>query len=172
MSPLRRFLRSFVFAGTGVARTLVTEVNMRVHFAGALMVLLFNVMVRPRLGVVTLDLAACTLVVGAELVNAALESLTDLAAGGTWGTRAGAAKDAGAGAVLSIAAGAVVVGVYAGVTSWPWQWQLFSGVHPVGALLSAVMLLFWVWCVVVGLRLRKQWRKSDVSEREAPRKQQ
>lgn len=154
MSALRRFARSFLFAGRGVAKTLADERNMRVHFAAALVVLLFNFTVRPRLGLAVLDVAACAGVIAFELMNAAMEHLTDLASKGAWLAQARAAKDAGAAAVLVMAAGAVAIGVYVAVQSWPWHWRVWSATHMGTVVVSGVALAFWLWCVVGALVVR------------------
>lgn len=155
MNVGRRFLFAFVYAGRGVARTLAVEINMRVHFTAALTVLLFNAVVRPTIGLVALDVLACTVVIGLELVNSAIEALTDLATQGEWLHGAAVAKDAGAAAVLVAAVSAVVVGVFVGVLSWPWHFWLFRTVHISGAVVTAGAFVLWLWSVGGAFVVRK-----------------
>ncbi|WDL96343.1 diacylglycerol kinase family protein [Alicyclobacillus sp. ALC3] len=148
MSSVGRFARGFLYAGRGVARTLKTERNMRVHFTAGLCVLAFNAAVRPRAGLVALDIFVCAVVIATELVNTAVEAATDLATDGQRVYPAEVAKDAAAGAVLVVAAGAVAIALYVGFATWPWRMRIFSAVHVSGLVITSVAFLLWLWCVV------------------------
>lgn len=147
MSSVGRFVRGFLYAGRGIARTLATERNMRFHFTAALCVLAFDAAVRPSAALVALDVFACTVVIAAELVNTAVEASTDLATNGQWSRSAEVAKDAAAAAVLVVAAGAVAIALYVAAATWPWRMRLFSPVHLSGVVVTLVALLLWLWCV-------------------------
>jgi diacylglycerol kinase (ATP) len=112
------FLASFRYAWDGVIETALHQRNMRVHLVASILVALVGSGVR--LGVPEeLALALCVfLVLSAEVANSALEALVDLV------TRerhdlARRAKDAGAGAVLVLAAGSVAVLALVVVRAWP-----------------------------------------------------
>jgi diacylglycerol kinase (ATP) len=112
------FLASFRYAWDGVVETALHQRNMRVHLLATILVALVGSGVP--LGVPEqLALALCVfLVLSAEVANSALEALVDLV------TRerhdlARRAKDAGAGAVLVLAAGSVAVLALVLVRAWP-----------------------------------------------------
>ena len=112
------FAASFAVAWDGVVETALHQRNMRVHLVAGLLVCLVASGVA--LGVPEqLALVLCVfLVVSAEVANSALEALVDLV------TRerhdlARAAKDAGAGAVLVLAACSVAVFAAVIVHAWP-----------------------------------------------------
>ncbi|MHB1593168.1 MAG: diacylglycerol kinase [Streptosporangiaceae bacterium] len=110
-----RFLRAFGFAGQGAWQVIRTERNMRVHLAVAAAVIVAGVVWR----VSAVDWACLALAIGlvltAETLNSALETLTDLHTS-QYHPLAKTAKDAAAGAVLiaSLAAAGVGVAVF-----WP-----------------------------------------------------
>lgn len=104
---LRRWWRSAGFAWAGVRHTYRTQANFRVETWAAALALLLALLLRAPLAPVAL---ACALVLALELVNTALEALTDLASPGLH-PLAKTAKDAAAAAVLVASAGAVVVGL-------------------------------------------------------------
>lgn len=154
MNQVRKFVKGFQFAGVGIARTLRSERNMRVHFAAATAVILFNLLVRPSTALVMSDLAACVVVISGELLNTAIETVADLSSGGVESDYVRVAKDAAAGGVLALAIGAVCVGIYVFVKTFPWKWQLFSASHPLGAGMSLGALVFVAWSVVGAMRHR------------------
>lgn len=104
-----RLLKSFSYALSGIAQVLRRERNMQIHCVATLVVLL---------GGYTLQLSAnewcwvtaCIAAVwSAELLNTAIEQLTDLVSP-NYDKRAGSIKDIAAGAVLASAIGAAVIG--------------------------------------------------------------
>ena len=106
----RRRVASFGHAFRGVGSALRSEVHLRFHAAATVVVLglgLYCGLGRLEWALVALAVAG---VWTAELVNTAIEALTDLASP-DFHPLAGKAKDVAAGAVLLAAAGAVVVGV-------------------------------------------------------------
>lgn len=128
---------------------------MRVHFTAALFVLAYNAVVRPRAALVALDIFACAVVIAAELVNTAVEAATDLATDGQRAYPAEVAKDAAAGAVLVVAAGAVGIALYVGTATWPWRMRVFSVDHFSGLVITLVAFLLWLWCVVGALAMSR-----------------
>lgn len=105
----RRRVASFGHAFRGVWSALRSEVHLRFHAVATAVVLglgLYYHLERLEWALVALSIAS---VWTAELLNTAIEALTDLASP-DFHPLAGKAKDVAAGAVLLAAAGAVVVG--------------------------------------------------------------
>jgi diacylglycerol kinase (ATP) len=107
---MRRFLQGFVYAFQGIALVVRTQRNARVHllFTGLVILAGFYFHVTPMEWAILA--ITVSLVFSAEVFNTALESQVDLATSRP-DPRAKAAKDAGAGAVLVTALGAVAAGV-------------------------------------------------------------
>ncbi|OPX87073.1 diacylglycerol kinase family protein [Pelotomaculum sp. PtaB.Bin117] len=107
---LRKFLKSFGYAAAGVAYSLRTQRNMRVHFAAALLALAlalyFQISARDLVPV----LFAVTLVIMAEMINTAIEAVVDLYVQ-TEHPLARIAKDVAAGAVLVAALNSIAVAI-------------------------------------------------------------
>ncbi len=102
-----RLGRSFAVAGAGVARAWSTQPNLRLEVAIGLLTLgLAAWLDAPAVPIVL----ACTLVIAMELMNSAIEAVVDLASP-SFHSLAGTAKDLAAAAVLTSAAGAVIVGL-------------------------------------------------------------
>ena len=105
----RRRVASFGHAGRGVWAALRSEVHLRFHAAATAVVIglgFYFEIARLEWALVALAVAG---VWTAELLNTAIEALTDLASP-AWHPLAGKAKDVAAGAVLLAAVGALVVG--------------------------------------------------------------
>ena len=105
----RRRVASFGHAGRGVWSALRSEVHLRFHAAATVVVMglgFYCSISRTEWALVALATAG---VWTAELLNTAIEALTDLASP-DFHPLAGKAKDVAAGAVLLAAAGAMVVG--------------------------------------------------------------
>ncbi len=105
----RRRVASFGHAGRGVWTALRSEIHMRFHALATAVVLgagLYYRLSRLEWAIVALAVAG---VWTAELLNTAIEALTDLASP-DWHPLAGKAKDIAAGAALLAALGALVVG--------------------------------------------------------------
>ena len=105
----RRRVASFGHAVRGVGTALLSEVHLRFHALATVVVIglgFYCGIGRLEWAVVALAVAA---VWSAELMNTAIESLTDLASP-AYHPLAGKAKDVAAGAVLLAALGALVVG--------------------------------------------------------------
>ena len=135
-----RFFRAFAFAVHGIRDALIAERNMKIHFAAGTLVFLFNLVVRPPSILVAFTVLATAMVVAAELVNTAVEHITNRVANNTWEAFAKTAKDAAAGAVLVLSFGAFCVAIYLLVSTYPWHWRLFTNVHGLGAVMSLAFL--------------------------------
>ncbi len=117
-SAWRGLAVSFRVAWDGVVETALHQRNMRIHLVAGILVALIGSAVR--LGAAEdLALAFCVfLVLSAEVANSALEALVDLVTRERH-DRARAAKDAGAGAVLVLAVGSVLVLAVVLLHAWP-----------------------------------------------------
>nr|WP_262907648.1 diacylglycerol kinase family protein [Hymenobacter sp. BT770] len=105
----RRRVASFGHAFRGVWAALRSEVHLQFHALATVVVIglgFYYALTRLEWALVTLAIAG---VWAAELVNTAIEALTDLASP-DYHPLAGKAKDVAAGAVLLAALGAVIVG--------------------------------------------------------------
>ena len=102
-------IRSFIYAISGIAATVKSERNMRIHLAAAVAVVVFGVW----LGLDGREWAAivicCALVMSLECLNTAVEAAVDLSSPNIH-PLAKKAKDCAAGAVLLAALGAAAVG--------------------------------------------------------------
>ena len=106
----RRRVASFGHAGRGVWSALRSEVHLRLHAVATVVVIglgFYSGLSRLEWALVALAVAC---VWAAELMNTAIEALTDLVSP-AYHPLAGKAKDVAAGAVLLAALGALVVGV-------------------------------------------------------------
>ena len=105
----RRRVASFGHAGRGVWSALRSEVHLRLHAVATVVVIglgFYSGLSRLEWALVALAVAC---VWAAELMNTAIEALTDLVSP-AYHPLAGKAKDVAAGAVLLAALGALVVG--------------------------------------------------------------
>ncbi|MCC3380065.1 diacylglycerol kinase family protein [Paenibacillus farraposensis] len=102
---------TFRYAAEGVIYALRTQINMRIHVAAALLVIIAGLILR----ISRLDwlfvCVAMALVTVAELINTAVEAAVDLISPDIH-PLAKAAKDTAAGAVLLAAVFAVIIGIF------------------------------------------------------------
>jgi undecaprenol kinase/diacylglycerol kinase (ATP) len=109
-SAWRRFLAGFGYALEGVTNSLITQRNMRFHFAAGSLALLLALVLRLDAGRLLWVLAAVALVISAELMNTAVEHAVNLAMPKRH-PLAKLAKDAAAAAVLVLSVLAAAAGV-------------------------------------------------------------
>lgn len=102
------FPAAFARAFDGVARTLVGERNMKVHWVSGTAVMLVGMALPLPTGARAPLLMSVALVIATESLNAALEGVVDLATEG-WAFPAKVAKDAAAGTVLVVAAASALL---------------------------------------------------------------
>jgi len=104
---MKKFLRGFGYAFKGIAYATTTQINFRVELVCALIVASLGF----ALDISVLEwvcITLCTgLVIAAEMMNTAIEVLTDLVSP-EWNEKAGHVKDIASGAVL-------VMGVFAAI---------------------------------------------------------
>jgi diacylglycerol kinase (ATP) len=120
--PLRQWLKSANFAIEGVLHASKTQKHLRYHFASAAVVLFLSYL----LGVSRLEFLiialAVIIVLSAEMINTAVEAVVDLLSP-EFSEKARIAKDIAAGAVLTTAFGAAVLGY---VVLFPYIRDIFN----------------------------------------------
>ena len=104
------FLGSFGCALKGIAVTIRDERNIKVQLAVAVLALALGAVVLRDPLEWAVVILCCGCVIGAELINTAIEHVVDLVSP-EWNELAGKAKDAAAGAVLAVALAAGTIGV-------------------------------------------------------------
>jgi len=107
---MKKFFKGFVFAFRGIVVALRGQLNMKVHFAAALLVMVGGFYYRLQPWEWVAVVLSIGLVMALELLNTAIEDLVNLIHP-EWNARAGRIKDLAAGAVLLAAVAALVVGL-------------------------------------------------------------
>lgn len=107
---MRRLIKSFGYALSGVAYTTKTQLNFQIHLAAILLVGAAGWYFHLAIGEWLWIVLAIGLVLVAELLNTAIEILVDLVSPG-FNEQAGKVKDVAAGAVVIAAIIAVVIGL-------------------------------------------------------------
>jgi diacylglycerol kinase len=105
------FLKGFVFACNGLAKAIRTERNLKVHMGISILVCMLGFAVQLSTIEWCLIIACMGLVMGAELMNSAIEKLVDMVSPG-FDARAGLVKDIAAGAVLVCAITSAIIGLF------------------------------------------------------------
>ncbi|QSO52650.1 diacylglycerol kinase family protein [Alicyclobacillus curvatus] len=158
----KSLLFAFKFARQGAVRSLRLQRNLRIHWTAGTAVLVWNLCVRPSTVLVTVSILTIALVMSIELLNTAVEHLTDLATAGNYHELAKWAKDASAAAVLVSSVGAIAVAVLLLADTWPWHFLLLTRANLIGAAQSAVgIVLLIVWGVTSGLRQVERRKHHD-----------
>jgi len=112
----RNWPESFGHAYDGIRNTLKNERNFRIQIIFGIIAVIACIILRVDAWQFMLVVFAIFFVLTAELVNTAIEALTDLSCKGKIHPLAKTAKDAAAGAVLLASGFAVVVGVVVAVS--------------------------------------------------------
>lgn len=107
---LRRFFKSFAFAGKGIARAVKTGRNFRFQLSAVPLAVFLGLLAGLTVVEWCLLFVCCAAVLGGELMNSAIEATVDLCCP-EQRELAGAAKDMAAGAVLVCAAFSTAVGL-------------------------------------------------------------
>jgi diacylglycerol kinase len=105
---MQKFINGFVFAFRGIVVALCSQLNMKVHFAAAMLVIVGGIYYRLQPWEWVAVVLSIGLVMALELLNTAIEDLVNLIHP-EWNVRAGRIKDLAAGAVLVGAVAALVV---------------------------------------------------------------
>ena len=118
---IKRRLKSFINAFNGLRSFFKSETNAKIHLAAAFVAIALGFFFEINYwewGLVTLSIA---MVIGAEAMNTAIETLTNLVSP-DYHELAGKTKDIAAAAVLVTAFGALVIG---GIVFLPKIWSYF-----------------------------------------------
>lgn len=107
---MKKRIQSFGYAGRGIKIVFGSEANMKIHIVIATVVVICGFALRINVTEWCLCLLCIGLVVGAEMMNTAIENVVNLASP-TFHPLAGKAKDIAAGAVLICAIISVIVGL-------------------------------------------------------------
>jgi len=107
---MNKRIRSFGYAGSGIRAVFGSEVNMKIHLAVVLLVLVGGFVFQISITEWMVCLLCFGLVLGAEMMNTAIETVVDLVSPEQH-PLAGRAKDIAAGAVLICAIVSVVLGM-------------------------------------------------------------
>lgn len=107
---MTNLLNSFAFAFKGIARAIRDERSIRLQLLAAIGVVAFGAVVGLSAIEWALVALCCGGVLGAELLNTAIEYVVDLVSP-EWRELAGRAKDAAAGGVLVVSLAAAIVGL-------------------------------------------------------------
>ncbi|GJM35552.1 MAG: diacylglycerol kinase [Saprospiraceae bacterium] len=107
---LKRRIRSFKFAFTGIGEIFKNQPNAKIHFIAAILVIALGFVFKISATEWCLLILAIAGVTAAEAFNTALEHLTNLVSP-EYHPLAGKTKDAAAGGVLLMAIGAALLGL-------------------------------------------------------------
>ncbi|MEK3765073.1 diacylglycerol kinase family protein [Solibacillus sp. FSL K6-4121] len=113
---VRKFFRSFRYAMEGIL-TAVNEQNFRFHLVSAIIVIIAGVLTGLTIVEWSIIVLVIFLVLGAELINTAIERVVDLASP-EFHPIAKQAKDIAAGAVLVFALASVIIGLLIFLPKW------------------------------------------------------
>ena len=107
---MRKLIRGFGYAFKGIGYAIATQLNFRVHLVAALTAGLLGYALHISAGEWIWVIFCIALVLAIELLNTAIEILTDMVSP-AYHVKAGRVKDAAAGAVLVAALFALVTGL-------------------------------------------------------------
>ncbi|MEO4052246.1 diacylglycerol kinase family protein [Solibacillus sp. CAU 1738] len=113
---VRKFFRSFNFAMQGIF-TAAKEQNFRFHFLSAVIVIIAGLLTGLTIMEWLILIIVISLVIGAEMMNTAIERVVDLASPEIH-PLAKDAKDIAAGAVLVFAVSSVIIGLLIFIPKW------------------------------------------------------
>lgn len=105
---MNRFFKSFIYAAKGLRYSFRTQLNFRFHVSSAALAIVLGFMLKISVFEWLWVLVSVALVVLAELLNTAIETLVDLVSPG-YHEKAGIVKDVSAAAVLIAAFFALAV---------------------------------------------------------------
>lgn len=107
---MKKFIRGFYFAFSGLVYTFKTQLNFRVHCFAAILVSILSFYLNLNISEWLWIIAAMALVLISELMNTSIETIVDLVSP-EYNKKAGIAKDAAAAMVLLSAVTAVIIGI-------------------------------------------------------------
>jgi diacylglycerol kinase (ATP) len=107
---MKRLIRSFGFAFKGIKYAIDTQANFRIHLVAAAVAIGLGFALQISVAEWQWVMLSITLVLVAELLNTAIETITDLVSP-TYNVKAGHVKDVSAGAVVVAAVFAFITGL-------------------------------------------------------------
>ncbi|MDO4731711.1 MAG: diacylglycerol kinase family protein [Clostridia bacterium] len=107
---MKSLIASFKYAIRGIVYCINNERNMRIHTTAAVFIIAFSFFFPLSVIEYAVLLLVISMVIGAEMINTAIEELTDMSSS-TYNPMARISKDVAAGAVFFCAVCAVVIGV-------------------------------------------------------------
>ncbi len=107
---MKKFLKGFAYAINGLNNAILSEHNLKLHILIASCVIVLSYVLHLSAIEWAIILGCIALVIGAELMNTAIEKTVDLVSP-TFNPKAGLIKDISAGAVLVCAIVAAIIGV-------------------------------------------------------------
>lgn len=110
MINIRRLLKSFTYAASGIDHALNNDQNLIVHFIGACVVIILGIILKVNTYEMGLLGLTIVMVIATEMINTAIEKMVDLITK-EHRMEAKIAKDVSSGMVLVTAIGAVVIGL-------------------------------------------------------------
>jgi len=111
MKKSRTLGESFFYAVSGILYAFRTQRNIKIHFMVSLLVIIFSFLLKLNIIELLIVSITITLVLTAEMINTAIESVVDMYTQ-EYHPLARAAKNVAAGAVLVSAVNAVVIGYF------------------------------------------------------------
>ncbi|MDR3651858.1 MAG: diacylglycerol kinase family protein [Paludibacter sp.] len=122
---MKKRIQSFIYAGRGIKTVFGSETNMKIHLVVVFLVVVAGFVLRINVPEWIMCLLCIGLVIGAEMINTAIENVVDLASPEQH-PLAGKAKDIAAGAVLICAIISVIIGLLIFLPKvWPLLMNLF-----------------------------------------------
>ncbi len=156
---IKSLLKSFKFAFKGISYCIHNERNMRIHISAAIVVSIFAFFYGvTRLQMCVLAICICG-VISAEMINTALETLTNLESP-SYNNLARIAKDVAAGAVLFWAMVSLIVG--AGIFFQKEKFLatiVFFLQNPIILIIYLAIILLLIIFVFKGIKINKEYVK-------------
>jgi diacylglycerol kinase (ATP) len=109
-NSFRKLIRSFGYAFKGISYATITQLNFRVHLAAMLTAVFMGFWLKISVNEWYWIMLSITLVLVVELLNTAIETLTDMVSP-SYNEKAGRVKDVAAGAVVITALFALITGI-------------------------------------------------------------
>lgn len=119
---------------------------MQRHFWLFQLLAAIEIVLRPQFSITVVSLFVAMAVFAAELFNTAIEHAVDLAVGPHRHPLAKAAKDAASGAVTMVAFGALFVGAWVLISTWPWRFRLLS-LHDLQSPIVVIISVIAIWVI-------------------------
>jgi len=108
--PFKKYIRSFIFALSGISYAFRSQVNMRFHIFAAGIVIIFAIIFHVKPVEWCILLLCISSVIASELINTSIELNVDISSP-EYNERAGHAKDLAAAAVLVTCTISIILGL-------------------------------------------------------------